>query len=107
MALEGDLAAQEENKYVEAFFAGADLIIYDAQYSQEEYTTARKGWGHTAIEYAIDAAKRNNVRRLALFHHDPERSDEQIDAMSEKYCQPEQTGGVEVFFAREGMQVTL
>ena len=78
----GDLAAQEENRYVEEFFAGADLVIYDAQYTQEEYNAARKGWGHTAIEYAIDAAKRNDVKRLALFHHDPERTDEQIDALA-------------------------
>jgi len=107
MAREGDLAAQEENRYVEEFFAGADLIIHDAQYTREEYTAARKGWGHTAIEYAIDAAMRNNVKRLALFHHDPDRSDEQIDALTDAFCRPEKTGDVEVFFAREGKEIVL
>jgi ribonuclease BN (tRNA processing enzyme) len=64
------------------------------------------GWGHTAIEDAIAMARSNNIKRLALFHHDPMRTDSQLDELSDIYCQTG-TGGVEVFFAQEGMQINI
>jgi phosphoribosyl 1,2-cyclic phosphodiesterase len=107
MADEGEQVAREENQRLEAFIAGADLLIYDAQYTQEEYEVSKVGWGHTSCEYAIAAAKRAGVRRLALFHHEPVRTDAQIDELTKKYCNPDYTGNTEVFFAREGMQIEI
>jgi len=107
MADEGEQVAREENQRLEAFIAGADLLIYDAQYTQEEYEASKVGWGHTSCEYAIAAAKRAGVRRLALFHHEPVRTDAQIDELTKKYCNPDYTGNAEVFFAREGMQIEI
>jgi phosphoribosyl 1,2-cyclic phosphodiesterase len=107
MACEGESAARTENHRLDEFFASADLLIYDAQYTQQEYDRDRHGWGHTPIEYAIKAAVRSKVKRLALFHHDPMRTDEQLDNLSELYCDPEYTGDVDVFFAREGMSVEI
>jgi len=104
MAIEGEEVAIEQNKAVEQFFAGADLLIYDAQYTAAEYG-ARLNWGHTAMEYAIEAANRAGVKRLALFHHDPDRTDATLDALAEIYCQPGKYGPTEVFFAREGMEI--
>ncbi|UCF93758.1 MAG: MBL fold metallo-hydrolase [Desulfobacterales bacterium] len=107
MAHEGERTAREENRRMEEFFAGADLLVHDAQYIQEEYAPDMVGWGHTPVQYAIAAAKRAGVRRLALFHHEPTRTDAELEVLSRKYCDPENGGPMEVFFAREGMQVEL
>lgn len=107
MAHEGEQVAREENQRVEEFFAGVDLLIHDAQYTQEEYESSKAGWGHSSCEYAIAAAKRSGVKRLALFHHEPVRTDAQIDELSKKYCSVDYAGDTEVFFAREGMRIEL
>jgi phosphoribosyl 1,2-cyclic phosphodiesterase len=53
---------------------GADLLIHEAQYTAEELK-AKKGWGHSSWEQAVEVAKRAEVKRLVLFHHDPEHDD--------------------------------
>lgn len=107
IALEGENVAAQENTRLENFFAGADLLISDAQYLQQEYESSRLGWGHSPVEHAIDAARRAQVKRLALFHHDPERTDAQIDALAALYCKHGQEKGMEIFFAREGMRIEI
>ncbi|MEA3359173.1 MAG: MBL fold metallo-hydrolase [Thermodesulfobacteriota bacterium] len=107
MAQEGEIVAEEENKRVDKFFAGSDLLVYDAQYTHEEYESSKTGWGHTSFEHAIDGAQSANVKRLALFHHDPMRTDAQLDELTTKYCNPHNTGNTEVFFAREGMEIEI
>ncbi len=107
MAREGEQVAREENQRVEEFFAGVDLLIHDAQYTQEEYESSKAGWGHSSCEHAVAAAKRSGVKRLALFHHEPVRTDVQIDELTKKYCNPDYTGDTEVFFAREGVWIEL
>jgi len=107
MAIEGEQVAREENERLEQFFAGADLLIHDTQYTQGEYESAKIGWGHSSFEHAIAAAGRAGVKRLALFHHEPVRTDSEIEELSNKYCSPDYSGNTEVFFAREGMKVTL
>ena len=104
LAYEGELVAAEQNKAIESFFAGADLLIHDAQYTQQEYEDMRRDWGHSPIEHVIQAAERAGVKRLVFFHHDPDRTDEQLDLFSEKYCQ---SPSMWVEFAQEGMQVDL
>ncbi len=106
MALEGENAAQEQNRVLEEFFAGADLLVHDAQYTREEYENGKVGWGHTSIEDAIAAADRAGVKKMALFHHDPERSDEELDIMAKKYCQQGREGA-ELFYAREGIEIEI
>ena len=106
MALEGEEVATEQNMVVEEFFSGADLLIHDAQYTEEEYAN-RVNWGHTSMEYAVAAANRAGVKKMALFHHDPDRTDEQLDELAKKHCEPDKSGDTEVFFAREGMVVDL
>jgi phosphoribosyl 1,2-cyclic phosphodiesterase/CheY-like chemotaxis protein len=69
----------EDRRHV-AFLSGADLVIHDAQYTLAEYP-ARRGWGHTPVETAVDYAIAAGARRLALFHHDPERDDDAVDAL--------------------------
>lgn len=107
MAVEGELVAKEENERIENFCRNADLLIYDTQYTQKEYDAGKKGWGHSTIENAIDIAKRNGVKRLALFHHDPLRSDDELDNLSRQYCSSQPDSKVDIFFAREGMQISI
>lgn len=63
----------------------ADVLIYDTQYLPEEYAgergASRVGWGHSTYEAAAMLAEAAGVRELLLFHHDPDRTDEQVSAL--------------------------
>lgn len=61
-----------------AFLRDADLVIHDAQYTVREYE-AKHGWGHSPVDYVVEAALAAGAHELALFHHDPARSDVQLD----------------------------
>ena len=107
LASEGARAAREENRRMEEFIKDADLLIHDGQYTQSEYENAKRGWGHSPIEYVVEAAKRAKVKRLAICHHDPLRTDSQLDELSQVYGNEECAGGMKVFFAREGQEVEI
>ncbi len=62
------------------FSRGADLLVHDAEYRDDEYPK-RRGWGHSTIEQAVRLALESGVARLGLFHHNQDRHDEDIDAM--------------------------
>jgi len=98
---------REDQRHVE-FLAGADLVIHDAQYTLEEYPK-RLTWGHTPAEWAVDFARAGGVRRLALFHHDPLRTDEALARLLEVCRQRAMTGGgdLEVIAAAEGQIIEL
>jgi phosphoribosyl 1,2-cyclic phosphodiesterase len=90
------------------FVRDADLLIHDAQYLEEEYAT-KVGWGHSTVEYAVDVAIAGGVDRLALFHHDPTRTDDAVDALvvrARERAHDVHFGG-EVFAAAEGTTITL
>lgn len=107
MATEGETVAREENEKLEAFYKNADLLIYDAQYTQEEYQATKIGWGHTSIEYAIKAARKAGVKKLILFHHEPLYTDAKLDELAEEFLNSELAGEMDVVFAREGMEVDV
>jgi phosphoribosyl 1,2-cyclic phosphodiesterase len=79
---------------------GADVLIYDAQYTADEYAS-RAGWGHGTWVAAVEVAAAAGVGKLVLFHHDPEHDDAAIDAIvavaRERFA--------ETVAAREGMAV--
>ena len=58
---------------------GADLVIYDSTYTEEEFP-AKVGWGHSCVSKVVELADRGNVKTLYLFHHDPDQNDADIDA---------------------------
>ncbi|WP_305986442.1 MBL fold metallo-hydrolase [Roseibium sp. MMSF_3544] len=60
------------------FVRGADVMIYDAMFTDEEYPSF-KGWGHSTWQKAVELAKDANVKTPVLFHHDPRRSDDELD----------------------------
>lgn len=59
---------------------GVDLMLHDSQYTREEFP-ARAHFGHSSIDYAVGLAEHAGARRLVLFHHDPWRSDAQLDSI--------------------------
>jgi CheY-like chemotaxis protein/ribonuclease BN (tRNA processing enzyme) len=63
-----------------SFLSGADVVIHDAQYGSADYPT-KAGWGHSTVEYAVDVALAARVKTLVLFHHDPDRDDDGVDAL--------------------------
>lgn len=81
---------------------GADVLIYDAQYTPEEYETKR-GWGHSTFEAGARIARAAGAKRLVLFHHDPSRTDVEVAAIVKraKECFPE------TIAAREGLSIDL
>jgi len=103
---EGAMAAQEENDKVISFFQGADILIHDSQYTHKEYISSKLGWGHSSFEQAVNVAHKAGVKKLLLFHHDPDRSDAELEVIEKKIQKA--AGGktsMEVLIAREGMTV--
>ncbi len=64
-----------------AFARGADVLIHDAQYTDEEYHGGhlnKAGWGHSTVRMAAEAARAAGVGQLLLYHHDPEHDDAEV-----------------------------
>jgi CheY-like chemotaxis protein len=97
---------REDERHIE-FLAGADLLIHDSTYTLEEYP-AKISWGHTPAEWAVDFAVAARARRLALFHHEPSRSDRALDALLERCRQRlPPRNAPEVFAAAEGQALVV
>lgn len=84
---------------------GADLLIHDAQFSDEEYP-GHVGWGHSSISQALAFARMTGVKKLAPFHYDPSHGDEILDALYEKALASSELP-FEVVPAREGATIRL
>jgi phosphoribosyl 1,2-cyclic phosphodiesterase len=82
--------------------ANVDILIHDAQYTAAEFPE-RKTWGHSAIDYAVGLAQAAGARWLILFHHDPSRTDDQLDEVVESLAD----SSVPVTAASEGMTLSL
>ena len=91
-----------------AFMRGADLVIHDAQYTEEEYRD-KVGWGHSPLEYAVDVALAAGARRLVLFHHDPQHDDAAMERMESaaRARAAAHGAGPEVLAAREGLELEV
>jgi phosphoribosyl 1,2-cyclic phosphodiesterase len=82
---------------------GADVLIYDAQYTPEQLAGEKKGWGHSSWGEGVRIAEECSVKNLLLFHHDPDRDDSSVDAMVERARQE----FTNVNGAAEGMKFSL
>jgi phosphoribosyl 1,2-cyclic phosphodiesterase len=85
----------------------ADVLFHDCQFTEEEYPE-RVGWGHSSVAHAVGFARRAGVRRLVLFHHDPDRSDAGVDRLAERAAELwDGNGAARPFAAREGMTIEI
>jgi phosphoribosyl 1,2-cyclic phosphodiesterase len=90
------------------FVDGADLLIAEGQYTDEEYLS-KVGWGHARANTVADLAVQANVKQCAIFHHDPMHSDADIDEIVED-CRERVTHHSHVpqlFGAREGLEIKV
>ena len=88
------------------FASGADLLIHDAQYLHGEYYSkdkSKKGWGHSTIEMAAEVARKAEVKRLVLYHHDPIHDDRTLRDIARRSKRLFAASVV----AREGMKISL
>jgi len=103
---EHSLGAGWKSRFL-AFVEGLDLLVHDAMYTEEEIAS-RVGWGHSTFDQCLELATEAGVKRLLFFHHDPERTDEDLDRQLDR-AQERATRrlGPEVDAAREGQTVEL
>jgi phosphoribosyl 1,2-cyclic phosphodiesterase len=89
-----------------ALAEGADTLIHDAQFLESDF---KPTWGHSTISAAIDVAARAKVKRLILYHHDPDRSDDALDHIGREaqHAGRERSPGLEVLVAREGLELEV
>ena len=81
---------------------GADVLLHDAMYTPDEYEE-RRGWGHSTYGGALATAAAAKVKKLVLFHHDPDRADRALDAMLRRV----QKAFPRTIAAREGLTLRL
>jgi phosphoribosyl 1,2-cyclic phosphodiesterase len=91
-----------------ALAEGVDVLLHDSQFTEEEYAE-RVGWGHSSVAHAVGFARKANVGRLVLFHHDPDRSDTEVEQLTERASELwERAGdGAAPVAAHEGMTIEL
>jgi ribonuclease BN (tRNA processing enzyme) len=91
------------------FFRGADVLVIDTAYTDNEYPN-RKGWGHGTFKSSIEAAREAGVKRVFLTHHEPTRSDDDLDAAFKEARKAHGVGkeGDPLFeLAQEGLMVEI
>jgi phosphoribosyl 1,2-cyclic phosphodiesterase len=81
---------------------GADLVIYDCTYTDDEFVS-KVGWGHSTWQEAVRLCRAANVKQLAIFHHDPAHEDPFM-AEVERQARTMWEGAI---VAREGMRIQL
>lgn len=87
-----------------AIAAGADVLIHDCQYTDDEYPS-RAGFGHSSARHVADFARLAGVGRLLLFHHDPNHDDQELESLRDRVRDLWDGGDVEL--AREGDELEL
>ncbi len=91
-----------------AFTRGAGVLVHDTMYTAEEYDSF-VGWGHSSYADVVELALEAEVERLVLFHHRPERTDDEVDRCLEacRAIAASRGGRLEIVAAAEGMTLTV
>jgi len=87
-----------------ALARGANLVFHDAQYIGDEYRT-RIGWGHSTVDHAVAFWRAVGARQLVLFHHDPDRSDSQLESLRSRALELSPRDRPPPVLAREGLVI--
>ena len=83
-----------------AFARDADLLLFDGQYTEDEYPFKR-GFGHSTAEKGLELMERSGVSRLVIIHHDPRSTDDELADREKHFGRPD------VHYAREGETICL
>jgi len=98
-----------QNQQITELCRDVDLLLIDSMYTKEEYPM-KMGWGHSTIEMNLELAVEANVKRIVMTHHDPMRTDEQLDEINSwARTLLDELGGkdIELFIAQEGQSIKL
>jgi phosphoribosyl 1,2-cyclic phosphodiesterase len=108
-ALGADAFIERLERKLAKFAEGADLLIFDTAYMYDVYKAQKEWWGHSYPEYAVEIAAKAGVKQLALTHHDPLDTDDDIDAKVEHTRRLIQDLGVEIecFGAQVGLEISI
>jgi phosphoribosyl 1,2-cyclic phosphodiesterase len=101
---EEDFRRTPENQ---AYFQNADILVLDTQYTLGE-AIEKYNWGHSSFSLASDFAATWGIKRLVLFHHEPSYSDLKVESIFKNaswYIEHLESKGIEVFLAREGLDI--
>lgn len=91
---------EEQNNRMSRFVKGADILIADSQYTEDEYAS-KIGWGHSTIYQSLELAIRGEVKHFILFHHEPGRTDREMDGLLDLVCERYRRSG------HSGMKITI
>jgi phosphoribosyl 1,2-cyclic phosphodiesterase len=106
---DNELRASEPTTAFEQFVAfchGADVLSHDAQYIDTDLPD-KSGWGHSTVADACELAIAAHVRCLVLFHQDPDRTDDEVDAIQADARKRLQPHGIDCIAAYEGLRIDL
>lgn len=100
-------AVQNHGLMVE-FLRGVDLLIMDAEYDAEEYSS-HVGWGHGCVDDVVSLAMEAGAKQLVLFHHDPDHDDRKVSEMAAMAAEQARLAGsaLRVEAAREGNTICI
>ena len=100
--------ARDQNQKLIEFLHGADVLVMDAQYDTEEYPE-HIGWGHGCVDHVVALALAAEIKRLFLFHHDPDHDDAKISQMAAHARQlvASRNATLQVEAAREGLAIEV
>jgi phosphoribosyl 1,2-cyclic phosphodiesterase/ActR/RegA family two-component response regulator len=108
LAKDAGIFTDEQDRKVVEFIRGSEVLILDAQYNADEYLT-HLGWGHSCAEDSVAFALKAGVKRLFLFHHDPDHNDEEVSRMVSRAREMVARRGSSMLVeaAREGVELVL
>ena len=92
------------DKKLVTFARGCNLLIHDAQYTNEDYLDSfvpKQGYGHSTFDMAVDAKNQSGAEKLVFFHFDPGYDDNKLNAIKEQYKQDD------IILAYEGLEIDL
>lgn len=97
----------EKQQAMDDVIRGVDVLVLDCSYTESEYRTSKRGWGHSTFDYAIALARRTGVKRLVCTHHEPTRSDDSLEQVFGEALgrHPAQAGDPEILLAYEGLEI--
>lgn len=96
----------EKRAEVVAAMAGVDALIIDSSYTEDEYVY-KKGWGHGTFDTSLNLARQAGAGKLLLTHHEPTRTDRQLETIYQAFLDGLNHQGVEIYLAKEGDEYDL
>lgn len=94
----------QQKKALVDFIRGADVVVADTQYTLPEYAS-RKGWGHGTYDSSIELSRMAAIKSLYFTHHDPNRTDAQLDAIFQQVRARQDLPSTKFHIAREGIVI--